>query len=302
MRARRRSPGAARQTRPAGTAPEYPTGDASPSPTGVGTASAIKLYDAQSTTLKATEGTIEGVSGLLHGQGGRDQEAQRADAVRTGSGRRLQRDADRHRRMGQPRHELYGRKDARLQRTRQLAQRAGARIPDLRDDGHLHRRRGHSLCDQALRRPEHDAQSQGRRHRGRHVGLVHRQGGRTGTPCLGTRRSERRQTRSRDLPLCLHHDQHRRQQKIQGPRQRRPTDTATSSATSAPPPRRRSKRQAAKARSPTPPASASPTSGLAESSTIFEYTSPASGTSEAVLKLKIEEGTAYTEAEAHVKY
>jgi hypothetical protein len=45
-----------------------------------------------------------------------------------------------------------------------------------------------------------------------------------------------------------------------------------------------------------------PTSGLAESSTIFEYTSPASGTSEAVLKLKVEAGTAYTEAEAHVKY
>jgi hypothetical protein len=45
-----------------------------------------------------------------------------------------------------------------------------------------------------------------------------------------------------------------------------------------------------------------PTSGLAESTTIFEYTSPASGTSEAILKLKSEEGTAYTEAEAHVKY
>jgi hypothetical protein len=45
-----------------------------------------------------------------------------------------------------------------------------------------------------------------------------------------------------------------------------------------------------------------PTLGLAESSTIFEYTSPASGTSEAVLKLKEEEGTPYTEAEAHVKY
>jgi hypothetical protein len=44
-----------------------------------------------------------------------------------------------------------------------------------------------------------------------------------------------------------------------------------------------------------------PAAGLAESSTIFEYTSPASGTSEAVLKLKSEEG-AYTEAEAHVKY
>ncbi len=45
-----------------------------------------------------------------------------------------------------------------------------------------------------------------------------------------------------------------------------------------------------------------PTSGLAESSGVFEYASPASGTSEAVLKLKSEEGTAYTEAEAHVKY
>jgi hypothetical protein len=45
-----------------------------------------------------------------------------------------------------------------------------------------------------------------------------------------------------------------------------------------------------------------PASGLAESSGVFEYTSPASGTSEAVLKLKSEEGTTYTEAEAHVKY
>jgi hypothetical protein len=45
-----------------------------------------------------------------------------------------------------------------------------------------------------------------------------------------------------------------------------------------------------------------PASGLAESTTIFEYTSPASGTSEAVLKLKSEEGATYTEAEAHVKY
>ncbi len=45
-----------------------------------------------------------------------------------------------------------------------------------------------------------------------------------------------------------------------------------------------------------------PAVGLAESATIFEYTSPASGTSEAILKLKSEEGAAYTEAEAHVKY
>jgi hypothetical protein len=44
-----------------------------------------------------------------------------------------------------------------------------------------------------------------------------------------------------------------------------------------------------------------PAMGLAESSGVFEYTSPATGTSEAVLKLKSEEG-AYTEAEAHIKY
>jgi len=45
-----------------------------------------------------------------------------------------------------------------------------------------------------------------------------------------------------------------------------------------------------------------PASGLAESSGVFEYTSPASVASEAVLKLKSEEGVVYTEAEAHVKY
>src|SRR5271165_704115 len=45
-----------------------------------------------------------------------------------------------------------------------------------------------------------------------------------------------------------------------------------------------------------------PSTGLAESATVFEYTSPATGTNEAVLRLKAEVGTAYTEAEAHVKY
>jgi hypothetical protein len=35
---------------------------------------------------------------------------------------------------------------------------------------------------------------------------------------------------------------------------------------------------------------------------LFEYTSPTSGTSEAALKLEVEEGAVYTEAEAHVKY
>ncbi len=45
-----------------------------------------------------------------------------------------------------------------------------------------------------------------------------------------------------------------------------------------------------------------PTSGPAESASTFEYISPASGTSEAILKLKSEAGTPYTEAEAHIKY
>ncbi|HTU78288.1 MAG TPA: hypothetical protein VMF09_05955 [Solirubrobacteraceae bacterium] len=45
-----------------------------------------------------------------------------------------------------------------------------------------------------------------------------------------------------------------------------------------------------------------PASGPAESSASFEYTSPTSGSSEAVLALTGETGTAYTEAEAHIKY
>ena len=36
---------------------------------GVGTGSAIKLYDAQSTTLKVKEGAARGTSSRLHGQG-----------------------------------------------------------------------------------------------------------------------------------------------------------------------------------------------------------------------------------------
>ena len=46
------------------TAPEYPTSATTVTFTeGVGTASAIKLFDAQSTTLKAKEGSTEGTSG-----------------------------------------------------------------------------------------------------------------------------------------------------------------------------------------------------------------------------------------------
>ena len=45
-----------------------------------------------------------------------------------------------------------------------------------------------------------------------------------------------------------------------------------------------------------------PAAGLAECATIVEYTSPAATASEAILKLKVEVGTTYTEAEAKVKY
>ena len=70
---------------------------------------------------------------------------------------------------GNTRQELHGRKDARLERPGELAQRHGARIPRHGDGCHVHRRRGHGLCTQALRRPEHDAQSE-RRHDRRRPG------------------------------------------------------------------------------------------------------------------------------------
>ena len=48
---------------PIGTAPEYPASATTVTfVAGVGTASSLRLYDAQSTTLKAKEGTIEGAS------------------------------------------------------------------------------------------------------------------------------------------------------------------------------------------------------------------------------------------------
>ena len=58
---------------PNGKAPVYPATVTFTS--GAGTAS-IKLYDAQSTTLKITEGSIEGTTRRLHRQSGCDQEIQ----------------------------------------------------------------------------------------------------------------------------------------------------------------------------------------------------------------------------------
>ena len=170
---------------------------------GAGTAS-IKLYDAQTTTLKATEGTIEGTTGSFTVKAAATKKLTVPTPSEQEAGVALQRHADRHRRMGQPHQQLRGRKDTRLQRTRQFTQRPGARIPGLGDNGHVHRRRRHGHSGQALRRPDHDAQSQRRRCCRGNLGVLHRQGERPGTFRLGARRSYRRQTRSRDLPLRLH--------------------------------------------------------------------------------------------------
>ena len=61
---------------PSGQAPSYPSTATTVTFTeGVGTATAITLYDALSTTLTATEGTIAGHLGRVHGQGRRLDEA-----------------------------------------------------------------------------------------------------------------------------------------------------------------------------------------------------------------------------------
>ena len=88
---------------------------------GVGTASALKLYDAQSTTLKAKEGTIEVTSASFTVKAASASQLQPADAGRTDSGHLLQRDRDRLGYLAQHRQKLRGRKDAQLQRTLQLA-------------------------------------------------------------------------------------------------------------------------------------------------------------------------------------
>ena len=134
---------------PSGHAPEYPAGATSVTFTsGVGTATAIKLYDAAPTTLTVNEGSsVEGTSGVFTVKAAATKKVHRADAVRTGSGRCVQRDAHCIRRIRQPRHELCGRKDAHLERPAQLAERKGAQLPG---DGHLHRRRGHGHRDHAL--------------------------------------------------------------------------------------------------------------------------------------------------------
>ena len=85
--------------------------------------------------------------GHLHGQGGGSQKVHRAGAVRTGSRRRVQRDAHRHRHMGKHRQELYRQQDDHLERPGELAQRTGS---ELHDDDHFHRRRRRGLRDQTI--------------------------------------------------------------------------------------------------------------------------------------------------------
>ncbi len=69
-----------------------------------------------------------------HRKSWRNQEIDGAHAFRTGSGRRVQRDAHRHRRICQRHDRLCGLKDAHLERPRQRAQRYGARISGLGDE------------------------------------------------------------------------------------------------------------------------------------------------------------------------
>ena len=122
MRAQRRSPGAARQARRTATAPEYPAS----ATTVTFTARRGRRHQNQALRRPKHHAQRNGRHdrrhlGLLHRQGGRNQKVHHADAGRTGSGRRVQRDAHRHRRMGQHHHELLGRKDAHLERTRHRA-------------------------------------------------------------------------------------------------------------------------------------------------------------------------------------
>ena len=141
---------------PNGTAPEYPTTATTVTfSEGQGTATAIKLFDAQSTTLKAKQGTFEGASGSF--------------TVKAAAAASLTVPAMTEREAGVAFNETVTALDSwhntakgyagarrSLQRTRELAERAGA---ELSGDGHLQRRRGRRL-DQALRRAEHDARRQ----------------------------------------------------------------------------------------------------------------------------------------------
>ena len=120
----------------------------------------MTLYKAEAAHIKVTEGSLNNGAGLaVTVKAAAAKKTQRADALRTGSGRRLQRYAHRDRRIRQHRHQLCGQKDDHLERTRQLAQRESAQLHGI---GHLHGRCGRGCLDQTVRRPDHDAQSKGR--------------------------------------------------------------------------------------------------------------------------------------------
>ncbi len=203
---------------PSGQPPSYPATVTFAS--GVGTASTIKLYDAQNTTLKATEGTIEGVTGSF--------------TVKAAATKKLTVPTPSEQEAGAPFNitltatDEWGNITAGYAGSRTLAFSEPASSPGGLAPEYPTTATTVTFTEgvgTASLIKLFDAQNTTLKvkegsHRDRHVGLVHDQGWRAGTLCLVRRHGERRQTRSRHLPLCLHHDQHRRQQEIQSPRQR----------------------------------------------------------------------------------
>ena len=154
---------------PSAKAPSYPATVTFTA--GVGAAASIKLYDAQTTTLKAKEGTtIEGTSGGFTVKAAvakkltvptpSEQEAGAAFNVTLTAIDEYSNTATSY----------AGAKTLAWSSAGQRAQRHGTRIPGLGDGGHVHRRRRHRLRAEALRRPEHHFESE-RRHDRRHHGL-----------------------------------------------------------------------------------------------------------------------------------
>ena len=113
---------------PNGTAPEYPASATAITFTaGVGTASAIKLYDAQSTTLKAKEGTIEGTSGSFTVKAAGATSFSVPTPTEREAGVAFSEAVTAWDAWHNTAKSYAGAKTHHLQRTRQLVQRAGAR-------------------------------------------------------------------------------------------------------------------------------------------------------------------------------
>ena len=116
---------------PGGAAPLYPASVSFAS--GVGTAS-VTLYDAQTTTVTATQGSASGASASITvGPGSNHQIATSAASPQV-AGTAFSRDADRAGRVGKHPRDLVGNQDRELLRARELAERKRARVPG---DGQL---------------------------------------------------------------------------------------------------------------------------------------------------------------------